>query len=75
MNSFGDRNLGLKDFPYKTEMAGERPEGKKIDTLDVSLNVIHVLNQHSDSQPVFQFLLYGTESRFGSSSLTERKEI
>lgn len=29
MDSFGDRNLGLKDFPYKTEMAGERPEGIK----------------------------------------------
>lgn len=42
-------------------MAGERPEGiRALDILDVSLNVMHVLNQHSDSQPVFQFLLYGT---------------
>lgn len=57
-------------------MAGERPEGiRDIDIVDVSLNVTHVLNKHSDSQPVFPFLLYGTESRFGSSSLKERKKF
>lgn len=57
-------------------MAGERSEGiRDIDIVDVSLNVMHVLNKHSDSQPVFLFLFYGTESRFGSSSLMERKEF
>lgn len=57
-------------------MAGERPEGiTNIDIVDISLNVMHVLNKHSDSQPVFPFLLYGTESRLGSSILMERKEF
>lgn len=57
-------------------MAGERPEGiTDIDIVDVSLNVMHVLNKHSDPQPAFPFLLYGTESRFDSSSLMERREF
>jgi hypothetical protein len=42
-------------------MAGEKPEGMKgIDTLDVSLNVIHEFSQHYAFPPVVWLLLYGT---------------